>query len=187
MPPGRVSLLTVLGDETTARDIFGPMIAHPSVKAEITERAWWPTYGWYMTPPTPAHSFWDRSLYADHYSLYADHYLTADALSAAVDVIRRFPSEAGPDRSGSMTILCWVGGSVNDVAADDTAYVHRSARLILELASRWATPTDPATRNEIPPDIHDWEESLWETPMPHSNGQAYQNFPDPELPNWTSA
>ncbi len=170
-----------LAGEADARVALAPLLAVPGVKAEIKERLWWDVYGWYITEPSPAYSFWDRSL-------YADDYLTEDALGEALDVVRRFPANGDPERHGAMGIYGWVGGAVNDVAAGDTAYVHRSAKILVEMSAGWATPKESTLPdNPIPPDIQDWEDELWHTLLPHTNGHSYQNFPDPGLEEWASS
>ena len=82
----------------------------------------------------------------------------------------------------------WVGGRVNNVAAQDTAYVHREARALLELNAGW--PTVSATSSwptPVPPSIRSWMDELWELVYPSTTGQSYQNFPDPELEHWARA
>ena len=39
----------------------------------------------------------------------------------------------------------------------------------------------------VPEDIRAWMTELWELVYPQTNGQSYQNFPDPELSNWARA
>lgn len=170
-----------LSGAADARSLFAPLLSVPGVRAEIVERPWWGAYGWYVTEPSPAYSFWDRSL-------YANDYLSEDVLAQALDVVQRFPASGDPERHGAMSIYGWVGGAVNDVAPSDTAYVHRSARVLVEMSARWATPKDSVLPdNPVPPEIRDWEEDLWETLLPHTTGQSYQNFPDPGLEEWAAA
>jgi FAD/FMN-containing dehydrogenase len=170
-----------LTGEAEARQLFGPLLAVPGVKAEIVERPWWDVYRWYVTEPSPAYSFWDRSL-------YADDYLADEVLAHALDVVGRFPANGDPERYGAMGIYGWVGGAVNDVAAEASAYLHRSAKILAEMSAGWATPTESTLPdNPIPPDIKEWEEELWQTLLPHTNGHSYQNFPDPGLTEWATA
>ncbi|WP_275571316.1 FAD-binding oxidoreductase [Mycolicibacterium vanbaalenii] len=170
----------LLVDEADARDLLAPLTAIPGLTAEITEQPWWGAYAWYVTPPSPAYPFWDRSL-------YADQFLSGDALAAALEVVRRFPAGNDPERYGAMGLYGWVGGAVNDVAPDATAYVHRTARILVEMSSGWSPAPSGAPVAPIPPDIRDWEDELWETVLPHTTGRSYQNFPDPELADWPRA
>ena len=171
----------LLAPEKKARDMLAPILAIPGMRAEIVERTWWDAYGWYVTPPSPAYSFWDRSL-------YAERYLSGDALSDALDVVARFPGAGGPERYGAMGLYGWVGGAVSDVRPDASAYVHRDARILVEVSAGWSTPEHPTLpATGIPDDIRDWEKELWATLLPHTTGHSYQNFPDPELQDWASA
>jgi FAD/FMN-containing dehydrogenase len=43
----------------------------------------------------------------------------------------------------------------------------------------WPTP--------VPGVIRAWMDELWELVYPHTTGQSYQNFPDPELKDWALA
>ncbi len=167
-----------LAGEDDTRDMLDPILRIPGLTAEITERPWWDAYRWYTVPPSPAYSFWDRSL-------YAENFLSADAVGAALDVVRRFPAGGDPERRGSMGMFGWVGGAVNEPAPDTTAYVHRTAQVLLEMSAGWSTPKQPAAPlTPVPPDIADWVEELWETLIAHTNGHSYQNFPDPGLEDW---
>ena len=170
-----------LAGEADARAALAPLTAVPGVRSEITERPWWDVYGWYITEPTPAYSFWDRSL-------YAEHYLSEEALGQALDVVARFPATGDPARHGAMGMYGWVGGAVSDVRPTDTAYVHRPAKVLVEMSAGWSTPAESALPvNSIPQDIQAWEEELWQTLLPHTNGHSYQNFPDPGLAEWADS
>ncbi len=176
-----VVTVQALAGESDTRGLLSGLLAIPGAKADIAEQDWWDAYRWYVTDPKPAYSFWDRSL-------YADEPLSGDVLSAAMDVLRRFPAGAGPGRSGAMSLLGWVGGAVDDIGPADTAYVHRGARLLVEMTSQWPTPAQPDSPvSPIPADIMDWEDELWQTLRPHTTGRSYQNFPDPELQDWAHA
>jgi FAD/FMN-containing dehydrogenase len=180
--PGFAKLrVQVLAGEADARDLLAPLLAIPGVKAEITERPWWDCYRWYVVEPSPAYSFWDRSL-------YADEYLSADALGAALEVVRRLPANGDPEREGAVGLFGWVGGAVSDIAPDATAYVHRPARMLIEMSSGWRTPPDPTEPfTAMPPDMREWMTELWEVLLPHTTGRSYQNFPDPGLKDWAGA
>lgn len=177
---GSVTAQALTGEDE-ARKLFAALSAVPGVKAEIVERPWWDVYRWYVTEPSPAYSFWDRSL-------YADDYLGDEVLAQALDVVGRFPANGDPERYGAMGIYGWVGGAVNDVAAEASAYVHRSAKILVEMSAGWATPKEATLPDTpIPSDIEDWEEELWQTLLPHTNGHSYQNFSDPGLQGWAAS
>ncbi len=177
--PGSAKLrVQILASESEARDLLAPLLAIPGVQAEITERPWWDCYRWYVVNPSPAYSFWDRSL-------YADDYLSDDALGAALEVLRRLPNDGDSEREGSVGLFGWVGGAVSDLAGDATAYVHRRARMLIEMSCGWRTPPHPAEPfSPVPSDMRDWMEELWAVLLPHTTGRSYQNFPDPGLSDW---
>ena len=175
-----VLTLQILTAERTARDLLAPLLAVRGVTADIAERSWWDAYAWYVTPPSPAYSFWDRSL-------YAEQFVSGDVLAAALAVVRRFPAGADPERYGALGLYGWVGGAVDDVAAGATAYAHRTARILVEMSSGWRTEPSDAPVAPIPSDIRAWEEELWAVVAPHTTGRSYQNFPDPELADWAEA
>lgn len=163
----------MLAGEGDARAALAPLLAVPAYEGGITERPWWDTYLWYRTPVSPNNTFWDRSLYAE-----TD--LPDSAIGAITEYIHRFPRPGSA--FGGFQLLGWVGGKINEVPSTATAYMHRSARWILDIGSGWADPSDP-TRwpTPVPADIRDWVEGFWELLFPFSNGHSYQNFPDPEL------
>lgn len=162
-----------------ASDVLAPLIAAEPDASEVKTRSWWDAYLWYRTPVSPNNTFWDRSLYAEQ-----------DLPGRAFDEITRhldaFPQPG--QAFGGFQLLGWLGGKVNDVPATETAYVHRSARWILEIMSGWADPTDPsAWPTRVPADIREWVEQFWDLLLPYSNRHSYQNFPDPALKDFARA
>jgi hypothetical protein len=65
-----------------------------------------------------------------------------------------------------------MGGAYNRVAADATAFAHRSSRFLLEYVS---DPGDP------------WVDAAWAAGHEDGSGGVYPNFPDPALEDWASA
>jgi len=169
----------VLMGETDAEDVLAPLMSIGPRSSDVNTRAWWDAYLWYRTPVSPNNTFWDRSL-------YAEEDLPGDTFDEIARHVSEFPL---PGRAfGGFQLLGWVGGRVNDVPPSATAYVHRSARWILEAMSGWGNPTDPSIwPTPVPPEIRDWVEALWDTLRPLSNGHSYQNFPDPGLKDWARA
>ncbi len=177
-PSSRVKAQVLL-PEADARSLMAPLLSIPSVSAEVVERSWWDTYAWYRTPVTPANTFWDRSL-------YAEQDLPSDVIERIVGILERFPRRG--DSYGAFGIMGWVGGRVSQVPAGDTAYVHRSARSLLEFSTGWPSPSLAREwPTPVPPDVRDWMVDLWETARPHTTGASYQNFPDPGLADSATA
>ena len=62
-----------------------------------------------------------------------------------------------------------LGGAVNRVAADATAYPHRDSDFIMNVHTRWQDPAqDPACVQ--------WARGLFEATKPHATGGVYVNF-----------
>ncbi|GAB2580731.1 FAD-binding oxidoreductase [Kribbella endophytica] len=65
-----------------------------------------------------------------------------------------------------------MGGAYNRVAAEATAFAHRSSRFLLEYVSDVGDP---------------WVDAAWATARVDGSGGVYPNFPDPALEDWASA
>ncbi|MFJ6623245.1 FAD-binding oxidoreductase [Kitasatospora sp. NPDC091335] len=111
---------------------------------------------------TAASHFFDRAL---------DPRTVRDALA----VLGRAPD--GVCASISFNVL---GGAVNRVPADATAFVHRDARFLAQCYAWWTGdgPADAAVR---------WVGEAREALRPHASGHAYQNYRDPRLADWRRA
>jgi Berberine and berberine like len=99
--------------------------------------------------------------------------LAPDAIAALVAHFTAAPA-AGVARG--LDFSPW-GGAYNRVPADATAFVHRGERFLLKhevVVDPAAADVDAARR---------WLARSWEITRPFGTGRAYQNFPDPELPD----
>jgi FAD/FMN-containing dehydrogenase len=76
-----------------------------------------------------------------------------------------------------------LGGQVNRVSPAATAFVHRNALFGAQYTTDW---TSGAAQSGIS-NQHAWLRSFWASMQPYANGQAYQNYIDPDLANWSSA
>jgi FAD/FMN-containing dehydrogenase len=76
-----------------------------------------------------------------------------------------------------------LGGAVNRVAPTATAFVHRNALFGAQYTTGWTTGAAAAGVNNQ----HAWLRSYWASMQPYANGQAYQNYIDPDLTNWPQA
>ena len=72
------------------------------------------------------------------------------------------------------------GGAINRVAPDATAFVHRDQLYSAQLLAYWASPAGG-------PQADPWLAALDRSLSPHSSGQAYQNYIDPQLAGWEQA
>jgi len=75
------------------------------------------------------------------------------------------------------------GGAINRVAPDATAFVHRNALFSAQYNAGWQANASPSvvTANRA------WLVSTWQAMRSYASGQAYQNYIDPDLPNWLQA
>jgi len=74
-------------------------------------------------------------------------------------------------------------GAVNDVPPDATAYMHRAGRFISQYQARWHAGASEAT---ITANL-EWANGLYSAIAPYRSGFAYQDYIDPELPDWEHA
>lgn len=92
--------------------------------------------------------------------------LPAAAITALLDELT-----AGPDGRRELNFTA-MGGAYNRVAANATAFAHRSERFLLE----HVTHAGPR-----------WADRSWAIAHPHGSGRVYPNFPDPHLDDWAAA
>ncbi|WP_049913550.1 FAD-binding oxidoreductase [Haloferax prahovense] len=70
--------------------------------------------------------------------------------------------------------IAQLGGAINDVPVDATAYPHRNAKFLMNLHTRW---TDPDRDDECIA----WTRELHEAMTPHATGGVYVNFISEEV------
>ncbi|MEV5428262.1 FAD-binding oxidoreductase [Streptomyces sp. NPDC052701] len=95
--------------------------------------------------------------------------------------IRTLLSQIRSMRGGAGNIaLTALGGAVNRVPVTATAFVHRRSRVLAQYIASWRAGTTGTTAQS-------WLASAHGAMRPHASGAAYQNYPDPTLPNWRKA
>jgi FAD/FMN-containing dehydrogenase len=103
-----------------------------------------------------------------------------NALIVGIEKLRTIKGAAGGAGSIALDAL---GGAVNKVAPDATAFVHRDALFGAQYYTSWTWPGTAAGRaNQLA-----WIRAYYKAIHPNANGQAYQNYPDPDLVNWQQA
>ncbi|MBL8783930.1 MAG: FAD-binding oxidoreductase [Deltaproteobacteria bacterium] len=80
-------------------------------------------------------------------------------------------------------ILDALGGAINRVPPDKTAYVHRGHRFQAEYVAHWNQGTAPAKVEAN----RAWMRSLYESMRPWASGECYQNYPDLDRADWKKA
>ena len=74
-------------------------------------------------------------------------------------------------------------GAYNRVPADATAFVHRDELFLL----KQAIVVDPDASSAEREAARSWLARSWASTHPWGSGGVYQNFPDPDLQNWSHA
>ena len=75
------------------------------------------------------------------------------------------------------------GGAINRVAVDATAFVHRNALFSILYSGSW-NASDPES---VVGANRDWLKGAWQAMRPYASGASYQNYVDPDLPDWQHA
>src|ERR1700735_1682302 len=101
-------------------------------------------------------------------------------LLAGIERLRRVHGTAGGVGAIAFDAL---GGAVNRVRPSATAFVHPDSLFLAQYSPAWRSPGAVAgIANQ-----HAWLRSFYASLHPHANGQAYQNYIDPDLVNWQEA
>ena len=101
-------------------------------------------------------------------------------LLAGIEQLRNVHGTAG---GGGAIAFDALGGAVNRVGPHATAFVHRNALFNAQYSTSWTSPGSAGgVANQ-----HAWLRSFYSRVHPHANGEAYQNYIDPDLKNWQQA
>lgn len=163
-----------LGPARELRDILEPVVtaAHP-VRMDIADRTFWAAKD-YLLHDTSAEAFAVRTN-------FTPAPLPAEAVAEVLARMDHWPGSSNPDGGG--IALFGLGGAVNRVAPTDTAYPHRDALFLVSMDTSWGRRDGPAT---IAANLR-WLADLRDALTPYVSAGAYQNFVDPDLPDWRTA
>jgi FAD/FMN-containing dehydrogenase len=89
----------------------------------------------------------------------------------------------GPAGGGGAIAFDALGGAINRVHPQATAFVHRNALFDIQYSTSWTAPGSKSGQAAA----HAWLRAAYADLHPHANGQAYQNYIDPDLKNWRQA
>lgn len=90
---------------------------------------------------------------------------------------------SGAEGGAGGVALDALGGAINRVAPDATAFVHRGALFGAQYTTNWTSGTGGAgAARQLA-----WLRSYRASMRPHASGQCYQNYTDPDLPDWRTA
>lgn len=162
------------GSERDLREIMAPAYAIARPRSErIYEQEYWRARDYLLTDDP-------NGLYEIRCN-YVEHQLGGEALETMLGWMTRWPG--GSLRQDNMGILFAMGGAVNDVAPDATAYPHRSSNYIFEMEANWG-PMDSA---EAVKAQRDWLRSYHQDMQRFVQPRSYVNFPNRELADWGHA
>jgi hypothetical protein len=101
----------------------------------------------------------------------------SDIVSAVESLGHSVPS------AGGGFVFDALGGAINRVAADATAFVHRNAHFGVQYSVTWPNGSTSAVIDAS----DQWLATSQSMLTPYVNGQAYQNYIDPTLSDWQQA
>ncbi|MFD8718174.1 FAD-binding oxidoreductase [Streptomyces sp. NPDC059629] len=130
-----------------------------------------------LSATTPVDRFATKSAILDSRTL-----LTDQQVGAAAERLLDWPGSNNEDGAGFAMFA--LGGEINQVPPDATAFVHRSDLFVFAAETSWA---DYDTAAVAEANLR-WLQQFYDDIFPgKAPDQAYQNFPDPTLKNWREA
>jgi FAD/FMN-containing dehydrogenase len=109
--------------------------------------------------------------------------LSSQGIGTLLAGVESFQKVSGaPGGSGGIAFDA-LGGAINRVAPNATAFVHRDALFDAQYTTTWPVGSASA---EVARQ-HAWQQSFWQSMRPYASGQAYQNYVDPSLTDWQQA
>ncbi|MFI6004838.1 FAD-binding oxidoreductase [Streptomyces sp. NPDC051366] len=170
-----VLLGQLLGDETTLRRIFAPVLALRPTREFIEQRRFWAAQDYLLEKPGAPDDYASKSL-------VPDRWLSPGTVEPVVEWVRDWQPGA-PGNAGYVTLFA-MGGAGGLPEPGETAYPHRGATFVVDIGTHWKpdTPQD-GVRQQLARTraLHRTLSRDLETRA------AYVNFPDPDLRDWQSA
>jgi FAD/FMN-containing dehydrogenase len=120
----------------------------------------------------------DRELYSAK-SAFFEVPLPHDALERMISYVER-TNQLNDFVEAAITFHAF-GGAINRVHPNATAFIHRRALFNAQYYISWKENSLPAAR------FFNWLHDIHEALRRFSNGRAYINYADPDLPNWQTA
>lgn len=120
----------------------------------------------------------------DASSVKSDYFTTALPQQSIQNLLHAIERRQSSSTLGNGGIsLDAYGGAINRVAADATAFVHRNALFSAEYSGSW-NANDPAS---VVAANRAWLKDTWQSMRAYASGFAYQNYLDPDQPDWLYA
>jgi len=124
-----------------------------------------------------------RQSYAARSDVYT-RAIDAHGIGLLVDGVARYARTAPAGGSAAVAFDA-LGGAINRVRPDATAFVHRNGLFIAQYIANYpgsGVPSGTAVSRS-----RAWLNGVWTSMRPYASGQAYQNYIDPQLTNWRTA
>ena len=170
-PPAVTVFGAMLGTAADAAELLGALVersgASPASSA-LTQMSY-PETKRYLSENGPGDDQ-EGALYSR--SEFFRRPLPAETIAALVG---HLAADRVPGESRELDFTPW-GGAYNRVAADATAFPHRSERFLLKHAVVVEPGAPEAERS-----ARSWLARSWELVHPYGSGGVYPNFPDPDL------
>ncbi|MQS15596.1 FAD-binding oxidoreductase [Streptomyces kaniharaensis] len=195
--PNLTSTVNFLGSQAELADLIDKLAVAPATASLHsapyldTMKAMGGVAGWslaaaHLPGSLPGHTPEGR-LIRESYAARSDFYdrpISATGIAALVASVERYARTA-PQGAGASVAFDALAGAVNRVAPGDTAFVHRNALFMAQYIANYPSPgagSGPAVDQS-----RAWLQDVWSTMRPYASGEAYQNYPDPQLADWAQA
>ena len=89
--------------------------------------------------------------------------LSDEVIDLLLDAVRSLPSPQ------CEIFIANLGGAINRIPAEATAYPHRNVNFVMNVHTRWSSPSEDAT-------CVGWARALYEAAAPFATGGVYVNF-----------
>lgn len=123
------------------------------------------------------------SLQRETYAAASDFYdrsLPPAGVQALLDRTEAFTRLGVEEGGGGSVALTALGGAVNRVDPQATAFVHRGSRMLAQYIGAWRAGTTGTAQQE-------WLKDTHSALRRYASGAAYQNYADPALTDWRDA
>ncbi|MFB7596448.1 FAD-binding oxidoreductase [Streptomyces sp. NPDC056160] len=130
-----------------------------------------------LSATTPIERFATKSAILDARSVLTDR-----QVGAAAERLLEWPGSGNEDGAGFAMFA--LGGEINQVPPNATAFVHRDDLFVFAAETSWADSDLPSVAEANLHWLRQFYDDIFAEKSPE---QAYQNFPDPTLENWREA
>ncbi|MET7906000.1 FAD-binding oxidoreductase [Streptomyces sp. NPDC005355] len=130
------------------------------------------------TPGRSSSGVLQRETYAARSDFY-DRSLSQAGVRAMLGQLENYGQRTGGGGAVSIALTA-LGGAVNRVAPQSTAFVHRRSRFLAQYTASWPAGGSGAVQNA-------WLDGAHTAMRRYASGAAYQNYTDASLKDWRSA